>query len=160
MIAGITLSARVFPFSDVRIGEPAMSSFMGESPADLHEAIASGNPSAIAQSMKRLDFTLIEEWDDDVEMEDGAKGAMILEVDGYPALLAFTSQQCAGDFVAAMPDLVGDDGTAPGFVVGGDSLFEYLPDGYGLILNPETEKECEVLSPDLAAQIKRFIAAP
>lgn len=100
---------------------------------------------------------MIEDFDDELDMEEGDKGAMILEVDGYPALLAFTSEECATDFVDTAPGLVGPDGSVAGFVVEGNNLFQYLPKGYGLILNPETESECLVLTPQLAAQIKRAI---
>jgi len=134
-----------------------MSHLPNGKPGNLHEAIAQGNPAEIARAMKNHDFTLIEDWDEDEEMEEGDRGAMIVEVNDFPALLAFTSEECAGNFVATTPELLGDDGSVPGFVVTGDNLFGYLPDGYGVILNPETEEECEVLPPDLAARIKRFM---
>ncbi|MGI8980624.1 MAG: hypothetical protein ACR2FY_15455 [Pirellulaceae bacterium] len=132
-----------------------MSSIADGKPDNLHAAIAGGDSAEIARYMLAQDFTLVEEYDDEVLEEN--VGAMILEVDGFPALVAFTSEECAGNFVDTTPDLVGSSGTMPGFVVGGDSVFEYLPEGYGLILNPETEVECHVLPPDLAAQIKRCI---
>jgi hypothetical protein len=88
-------------------------------------------------------------------MADDDFGAMVLEVDDFPALAAFTSEECAGNFAAANLDLCGDDGTVPGFVVDGQALLEYLPAGYGLILNPETDNECHVLPPNLTEQIKR-----
>jgi hypothetical protein len=124
---------------------------------DVQDAIERRSAGEIARCMLAQDFTLIEDYEEG--MSDDEYGAMILEVDGYPALLAFTSEKCAGDFVATTPDLLGPDGTVPGFVVEGHSLFEYLPDGYGLILNPETEEECHVLPPDLAADVKRIVAA-
>lgn len=122
---------------------------------DLQAAIERRSAVDIARCVLAQEFTLIE--DDEEGMSDDAVGAMILEVDGFPALLAFTSEECAGNYVDTTPDLVGPDGTVPGFVVEGENLLTYLPEGYGLILNPETDDECQVLPPDLAAEVKRIV---
>jgi hypothetical protein len=120
----------------------------------FHAALLSREPAAIAQALLGEEFTLIREWDEGVA--DDEFGGMVLEVDDYPALVAFTSEECAGNFAAANLDLCGDDGTVSGFVVEGKALIDYLPTGYGLILNPETDDECHVLPPDLTEQVKRF----
>ncbi len=121
---------------------------------DLQAAMDGHDPAAIARVLLARQFTLIREWDDSVGEDE--MGAMILEVDDFPALAAFTSLECAGNFAAATPELIGDDGSVPGFVVDGQALLEYLPDGFGLILNPQTDDQCHVLPPHLAQRVKQL----
>lgn len=129
-----------------------MSSAADGESGHLMAALEGGDPEEIARAMLKHDFTLIRDWDEDMSEDDF--GGLILEVEGFPALVAFTSAECAGNYVATEPDLIGEDGTAPGFVVEGKSLFESLPEGYGLLINPETDEMCHVLSPDFTEQLR------
>ena len=129
-----------------------MSSAADGKSGHLMAALEGGDPEEIARAMLKQEFTLIREWDED--MSEDEFGGMILEVEGFPALVAFTSAECAGNYVATEPDLIGEDETVPGFVVEGASIFENLPEGCGLILNPETDDQCHVLSPDFAEQLR------
>src|SRR5687767_7133708 len=108
--------------------------------ANLFDAIAQGDAGEIARFVKQQDFTLIEVASD----ESGGKGAFTAEFDGYPVMVAFTSDKHAGDFAANNPDLLSDDGTLPAFVVSGTNLLAYLPPGMGVVLNPESDDEAAV----------------
>ena len=117
--------------------------------ASLFDAIAQSNAAEIARFLAQEEFTLVEE----VSQEDGSKGAMIAEFDDFPVLVAFTSNDHAAEFAGGNPDLLAHDGSLPAFVVGGTDLLRYLPDGFGVVFNPESAEE-NVIPPDLVRQVK------
>lgn len=131
-----------------------MSSASDGKSGHLMAALEGGNPQEIIRAMLKHDFTLIRDGDEDMSEDDF--GGLILEVEGFPALVAFTSAECAGNYVATEPELIGEDGTVPGFVVEGKSILDNLPEGYGLLLNPETDEQCHVLSPDFIEELKEL----
>ena len=129
-----------------------MSDSCGEQPQSqgtLFDAIEQGDAARVAQMMVPQSFTLLEVADDTSEDE---YAALTAEVDDYPLLVAFTSDDCAGEFAGAMPDLFEGDGDVPGFVVVGANLLTHLPDGFGVLLNPETENCC-ILPPELVDDV-------
>lgn len=87
--------------------------------------------------------------DDDDESEPGTLRA---EVDGFEALVAFTSEAQASEFVEAMDDLFDEGDEVEGLLVEGDALLELLAEGIGLLLNPEAEHSA-VIDPELAKRI-------
>lgn len=115
----------------------------------LCEAVTQGDPVTIAQLIYKQDFTLIEE----SSSGPGGKSPLTVDVDGAPALVAFTSGDNAGRFAGRVPELLGADGTLPAFVVGGADFLKHLPDGFGVLLNPESN-ECVVIPPALADRVK------
>lgn len=120
------------------------------------EALERGDVGAIATILADRDFTILE-----VELEPGSddRGGMTAEVDGFPVVVAFTSQKSAGVFLEQIGDELEliEDGSATAFVVKGTSLFETLPAGFGLLLNPESDKTY-VLEPELAERVKDAVA--
>src|SRR5688500_1441567 len=116
-------------------GGVAMSRSDGsDSCAALFDALAQGNAAEVARLLAEQEVTLIETPSDAA----GAKGAFIAEFNDYPVLVAFTSTDHAATFAAANPDLLGEDGGLPAFVVSGSVLLRYLPEGIGVVLNPQT----------------------
>lgn len=118
----------------------------------LFEAIAGGNASHIANCILQQDFTLIE-WTEE-SVGDGS-AALMGEVEGFPVILAFSSEDHVQRFVDASPELAEADGNVPIFVVGGDTFLDCVPDGCGVLLNQETPEECELIRPPLMDQIKQ-----
>lgn len=103
---------------------------------ELAQALDESNAAEAARLLVQQEFTLIELPD---ESDEEGYAAITAEVDGQPALIAFTSDEHAGVFVGTLPEMAGMDGDVPGFVVDGKELLDYLSDGLGLLLNPETD---------------------
>ena len=120
----------------------------------IFEAMNQRDAAKIAALIANADFTLIETPEDSA---DDGKAALSVEVDGYPAIVAFTSEDYASIYVDEEPDLLESDGTVPAFVVGGTDFLAFLSDGFGAILNPHSDN-CVVLPPNLIAQVKRFLS--
>ena len=128
-----------------------------DSPGPVDPALSAAVEARDAAKLRELildgEFILIniqsdEEDDDDEE----AMGALTAEIDELPALVTFTSERHAGAFVGAMGDLFEDSEEVQGFLVDGDALLEYLPEDYGLLVNPETDSAL-VIDATLAAEV-------
>lgn len=88
----------------------------------------------------------------DEEDNEDAMGAITAEVDGMDVLVAFTSESLAGEFVDKRSELFDSADQVQGFIVHGDALLDYLPENYGLLLDPECEQTA-LIEPSLAQQI-------
>lgn len=118
--------------------------------SELAAAVDSGDAAAVAEWFVERNLTLVEtphSWDDD------GRAALTAELDGFSVLVAFSSDQQAATFAGQMPDMLAADGKLPAFVVFGPSFLATLPDGFGVLLNPETD-DCVVLPPDLMQEVK------
>ena len=80
--------------------------------------------------------------------------ALVFEIEGFPALVAFTSEDHAGTYAELAKDvpLNGDD-ELPCFMVSGQEFIDSLSKKFGIILNPETEHSF-VFAPDVVKKIK------
>ena len=117
----------------------------------LINAMCEADAAAVARLIPAQDFVMIA----DPEAPSGGHSPLMLEVDGYPAVAAFTSDQQATAFAEQDPDAVGD---LPAFVVGGSDFLRHLPEGVGAIINAADEQHCAVLAPDLVTQVKRLLS--
>ena len=97
------------------------------------------------------EFVLINVSQDEEDDEEG-QGALTAEIDGFEALVMFTSEELAGEFVNGQEDLFGEDEQVEGIVVEGVALLDYLPEGYGVLVDPEFE-QASVLDPALVAEV-------
>lgn len=126
-----------------------------DSPGPVDPALSAAIEDRDAPKLRQLilngEFILINIQSEEDDEED-AMGALTAEIDDLPVLVAFTSERHAGAFVGAMGDLFEDSDEVQGFVVEGDALLEYLPDDYGLLVNPETESAL-VIDATLAAEV-------
>ncbi len=120
---------------------------------DLDAAIADRDAVRIRNLLLKLDFVLINiDDEEETDSDEESMGALTAEIEDCDVLVAFTSEENAGEFVGAMGDLFTEDDEVQGFVVDGETLFEFLPEGFGLLLNPETDYK-QMIDPDLAALI-------
>jgi hypothetical protein len=117
--------------------------------ANLFDAIAQANAAEVARFLSQADFTLIE----GAVNDDGSKGAVTGEVNDFPVLVAFTSNDYAAQFAGANDDLLDENGDLPAFVVGGSDLLRYLPEGFGIVFNPESDNE-KVIAPKLVRDVR------
>ncbi|TWU56434.1 hypothetical protein Poly51_23440 [Rubripirellula tenax] len=112
-----------------------------------------------AEAIRKLilagEFVLIsveEEDEGNDDGEEGSYGALTAEIDGFEALVVFTSEKIAGEFVNQQADLFGEGEEVEGIVVEGDALLEYLPEGFGMLVDPEFDDAC-VVDPALVIEV-------
>jgi len=122
----------------------------------LAEAVEKQNAGEAAKFIHGLQFTLIQVKD---ESGSGAVTPMMAEIDDFPVVVAFESMAHAQQFAAAMPEMFDGGGSIPGFVVDGVDLVKPLPQGCGLLLNPETS-DCVVLPPGLVDKLRTIEPRP
>lgn len=120
----------------------------------LLDAAAEEDADQVAALLPQVDFTIVESPD---ESEGEDKAALVAEVEGAPAIVAFTSNEHAQAFAESASELLDDDGSLPAFIVPGANLLENLPEDFGLLLNPESE-ECVVLAPAFVDQLRNVDA--
>ncbi|GAA5507131.1 SseB family protein [Novipirellula caenicola] len=119
----------------------------------LDAAITERNAKEIRSILLGLDFVLINIDDEDEgDGDEESMGALTAEIEDADVLVAFSSEENAGLFVGEMGDLFSEEDEVQGFVVDGETLLEFLPEGFGLLINPETEFK-QIIDPDLAAEI-------
>lgn len=124
---------------------------MSDQPNPFLDAIADRDATAIRQAMTGAEFVLISMSDGSEEDEEGS-GALTAEIDGEDALVVFTTEALAGQFVKEQEDLFEDSEEVEGLVVEGEALLEYLPEGFGMLIDPEVE-ESAMIEPELAAKV-------
>ena len=129
---------------------PDSSSDQPQSASELFHAIESGDASRVAKTIAPQFFTLLEVSDGAADEDEYS--ALMAEVDDFPVLVAFTSEDHAGDFAGAMVDLFAGDEDVPAFIVDGRNLLAHLPAEHGVLLNPESD-DCHILPPDLVALV-------
>jgi hypothetical protein len=105
----------------------------------LVTAINDRDASTLRQRITDAEFIVISIEDDEAVEEDEALSALTAEIEDQPVLVAFTSEQHAGRFVREKGDMFEEDSEIQGFLVAGEALIEYLPEEYGMLLNPESD---------------------
>ena len=106
----------------------------------LSSAINDRDATRLQTVLAGIDFILIN-IEDDQDEDDENIGALTAQIDDYDALVAFTSEDNASEFVQSMGELFDTDDEIEGFMVEGSTLLEFLPEGFGLLLNPESEQK-------------------
>ncbi len=124
---------------------------MSEEPNDFLDLLAEGDAAKIRSQMNGMEFVLIS-MSDGEEEDDEDGGALTAEIDGCDALVIFTNEPFAGKFVEEQSDLFEDVEEVEGLVVEGEALLEYLPEGFGMLFDPEVA-EGVMVDPELAAKI-------
>lgn len=113
-------------------------------------AALSGNLAEMKRHLADCTFHMIE--DPQIVFEkDGAAGLMV-EVDGSPALLAFTTTQHAKNFLKVAMPSSWEEVTL--FSVEGKNFIEFLPEGIGVLINPETEGDGAILTMEQVNTLK------
>lgn len=121
----------------------------------LADAIETEDAASIARLLRDREFTLIQINDN---ADDQAGAALTAEVDDFAVLIVFLTEKAAGDFVADNADLAEEGETVDGLVINGKALFEFLPEDFGLLLNPESEDN-QILEPELCALVKQLLGS-
>ncbi len=123
---------------------------MSDADAALIAAINERDASQLRSLMLAREFVMISISGD--EDDNDSVGALTAELGDFEVLVVFTSEQNAGVFVREMGELFENEEEVDGVVVEGDAVLEYLPEGFGMLLNPEIES-ASLIDPMLAAEI-------
>ena len=126
-------------------------SAMSDPTPNVHEAITNGDVPDIHSKILASEFILLSTSKAD-ESEEENVGALTAELEEVEVLIAFTSEENAKAFVDEMADLFSEDESVDGILVNGSAMLEYMPDGYGLLLDPELEP-CSLMNPDVTASV-------
>lgn len=121
-----------------------------ESP--LVDAIADRNVSQIRTLISEADFFVISVSEHEQEEEEVEIAAMTAEIGEFEALVAFTTEDSIGNFVNQRGDLFAEQERIDGVMVEGAMLLEYLPEGFGLLIDPESES-ATIIDPALAEEV-------
>ncbi len=132
------------------IGQPADVSRRVTAPRNLQEAIELDHPAYIAAYLQQQEFYLIE---DPEQSDEESSVPWTALVDGFPAVLVFTSQQHVGEFAYRVPSPDQEDGSVSAFTIEGWELLNSLEPGAGILLNPETD-DVVVFPPDEVEQFQ------
>ena len=71
-------------------------------------------------------------------------------------LVAFTANDHATNFARENEGLLDANGELAALVVGGTDLLMYLPEGVGVVFNPDSAQE-SIMPPRLVAEVKRLL---
>jgi hypothetical protein len=124
---------------------------MSDTNANLHDAITEGNVPELHTKILASEFVLLSTSQSE-DSEDENIGALTAEIEDFEVLVAFTSEENAGNFVQEMGELFAEDESVDGILVEGAAMLEYLPEGYGLLLDPELEN-ASIMDPRMTADI-------
>ena len=124
---------------------------MSDQIANLHNAISNGNVPDIHSKILASEFILLST-SKAGEDDDDNVGALTAELEEAEVLVAFTTEENAKTFVDGMADLFSEDESVDGILVDGAAMLEYMPEGYGLLLDPELEPN-SLMAPDVTAGV-------
>ena len=124
---------------------------MSDTNANLHDAITEGNVPELHTKILASEFVLLSTSQSE-DSEDENIGALTAEIEDFEVLVAFTSEENAKNFVQEMGELFAEDESVDGILVEGAAMLEYLPEGYGLLLDPELEN-ASIMDPRMTADI-------
>lgn len=112
--------------------------------ADLYADLVAAIENQDADTIKRLladgEFILINvQGPEDDDEDEESIGALTADLEDMQVLVVFSSEEHAGTFVSEMTDMFDPNEEVQGFMVEGDMLLDYLPDEFGMLINPETD---------------------
>ena len=125
---------------------------MSDADSKLIAAINERDASQVRSLILGREFVMINISGDD---DDDNVGALTAELGDFEVLVVFTSEQNAGVFVQEMGELFENEEEVDGVFVEGNAVLESLPEGFGVLLNPETESAI-VIDPTLTAEILKM----
>lgn len=118
----------------------------------IHQAVADRNISEIHSLIKNNEFILLSTAPDG---EEEHEGAFIAEIDGMEALMVFTSNEVAKQFVDESNDSISPEEEIDGIIIEGEALLDYLPEQYAILLDAECESAL-IIETELMLQVKNF----
>ncbi len=124
---------------------------MSDTNDNLHDAITEGNAPDLHRKILASEFVLLSTSRSE-DSEDANIGALTAEIGDFEVLVAFTSEENAKAFVQEMDEIFAEDESVDGILVEGAAMLEYLPEGCGLLFDPELENT-SIIDPHKTAEI-------
>ncbi|MGB7345044.1 MAG: SseB family protein [Pirellulaceae bacterium] len=122
--------------------------------AKLVTAITAQDVEKVRDLMMNAEFILIRVSDEEDDDDDENIGALTATVEDMDVLVAFTSEATASHFIEHKSEELFEDGEEiDGFIVDGETLLDYLPEKFGLLINPENDHTA-VVEASFADQIR------
>jgi hypothetical protein len=118
---------------------------------DLMAAITDRDAATVRQHFLNQQFILISIVEEEEEDEDDQVGALTAEINDFDVLVVFTSEETAEHFVQSMGDMF-EDQEVSGSIFEGETLLEYLPENFGLLIDAES-KDSRVVDPLLVSEV-------
>lgn len=123
-----------------------------DDPADdvIGEALAlaaeQGDSTEVHRIIRSHDFMVLQQFDPDTgevnENEDGSFNVVLVEVEEDTAVVAFTQEKFASEFLHDVEDELPDAENYPAVMLDGNTLLDGLPEDCGLLINPGAPTEC------------------
>ena len=125
---------------------------MSDIPSPIHDAVTQQDAIQLRALIVGSEFVLLSTTKSEQD-EDGNIGAITAEIGDIEVLVVFSNEQTAGHFVHESGDLFEEDEEVDGIVIEGNALLDYLPDGFGILLDPDSD-EAIVIEPAFIAEVK------
>lgn len=125
---------------------------MSDSSTPLHDAVAEGDAGQLRALLLKNEFVLLSTIRSEDDPEENV-GALTAEIESMEVLLVFSGETSAANFVQQNDDLFEEDEEVDGILVDGDALLDYLPDGFGILFDPETD-DALIIEPKLLSDVK------
>ncbi len=124
-------------------GDEATDDVVGEA---LALAVEEGEEAEVDQIIRRHDFLVLQQFDPETghvdENDDGSFNVVLVEVDEESAVVAFTQEKLASEFLLDVEEDLPEIENYPAIMLDGNTLLDGLPEDCGLLINPGAPTEC------------------
>ena len=105
-----------------------------------------GDLTEVHRIIRSHDFMVLQQFDPETgevsENEDGSFNVVLVEVEEDAAVVAFTQEKFAAEFLHDVEDDLPDAENYPAVMLDGNALLDGLPEDCGLLINPGAQTEC------------------
>ena len=119
---------------------------------DLAKAISDEDTTKTKKLFFDADLIFLKVSDAEADQSDHL-GALTTNLEEFDALVVFTSEQHAHEFVNQRAELFEEGEEVEGFPVTGEEILECLPAGFGLLVDPESEQTV-VMRPEMVTALR------
>ncbi len=123
--------------------DDALDDMVGEA---LALAVEEGEVIEVDQIIRKHDFLVLQQFDPETgevdENDDGSFNVVLVEVDEESAVVAFTKEKFASEFLHDVEEELPHAENYPAIMLDGNTLLDGLPEDCGLLINPGAPTEC------------------
>lgn len=123
--------------------EDATDDVVGEA---LATAAEEGDVDEVLRIIRENDFVVLQQFDPESgevnENEDGSFNVVLVEIEEDTAVVVFTHEKFAGEFLREVGEELPDAEHYPAVMLDGNTLLDGLPGDCGLFINPGAPTEC------------------
>jgi|GEM_PF-3100569 hypothetical protein len=118
----------------------------------IHEAVADNDLPLLYSLVTKNEFILLSSSKDEQGRHDGA---FIVEIDDMEALLVFTENDIAKQFVEGANASAEDPEEIDGIYIEGPALIDYLPSDYAIMLDADCDNTL-IIEPGIIRSLKQM----